>query len=155
MKTGTYYLIIKLETYKNIRIGKRPLSVFPAGFYVYVGSAMNNIDKRIARHMSTDKKFRWHIDWLLAESKIIAVRRIESEFRLECDVNHIIYQLSEKTVMKGFGSSDCSCDTHLIYFKDNPVQQLDITLALKLSKKLKSRYSSIRITKTPVIPETE
>jgi len=38
------------------------------GYYVYVGSAQNNISKRISRHLRKDKKTKWHVDYLTGYS---------------------------------------------------------------------------------------
>lgn len=119
MNTGSYLLIIKLSCSKHIKIGRKAVSEFPSGYYVYTGSAMNNLDKRINPHLSSWKKFHWNIDWLLSHSDIIGIKRIESDKKLECDISRVIHGLSQNTVMPGFGSSDCSCKTHLHYFTHN------------------------------------
>ncbi|MFB6215830.1 MAG: DUF123 domain-containing protein, partial [Candidatus Aenigmatarchaeota archaeon] len=36
---------------------------FRQGVYVYVGSAMNSVEKRLERHFSDNKKMHWHIDY--------------------------------------------------------------------------------------------
>lgn len=125
MSKGAYVLVIRLDKDSDIKVGKRPATRFPRGFYCYVGSAMNNLEARIGRHMSRDKRRRWHIDWLLEEAVIVDVRRIESPERLECRLSRDLAGLSGRVVMKGFGSSDCSCRTHLHYFKEDPSGELD------------------------------
>lgn len=134
MSTGTYFLITRLEKTRIIKIGRKDLREFPAGYYVYVGSAMNNLDKRIGRHLSKVKCFHWHIDWLLAHSCIAKVKRIESEKRLECTMSRTVQRYSLKTVMQGFGSSDCRCDTHLHYFKTDPEIIIDNAVCHRLSQ---------------------
>ncbi len=150
MNTGAYCLLIELDREKDLIIGRRASAKFPSGFYIYVGSAMNSLEHRINRHLSRNKKLHWHIDWLLAESKVIAVRRIESCTRLECEINNLIARISERTVMKGFGASDCSCNTHLHYFECNPDWLLDNALSRLQIENQKNRSSAIRIMKTPV-----
>jgi len=105
---------------------------FPRGYYCYVGSAMNNLEKRINRHMSEKKRFHWHIDWFLEYANIVDVKRIESDKRLECFLSRDIASLSDGVIMKGLGSSGCSCETHLHFFTKNPSRQLN-----KLVKKWK------------------
>lgn len=39
---------------------------FPAGWYVYTGSARNGVHQRIRRHLRREKRKHWHIDYLLA-----------------------------------------------------------------------------------------
>jgi Uri superfamily endonuclease len=125
MNNGTYSLVMKLDKDSIIVIGKMPPVKFPGGFYCYVGSAMNNLEKRICRHQSQDKALKWHIDWLLEHAKIMGIKKIESQKRLECELNRDVEDLSEGTVMSNFGSSDCSCKTHLHYFSRNPSREIE------------------------------
>ncbi len=125
MTKGTYCLVMKLDKDRNIEIGTRPHVRFPSGFYCYVGSAMNSLEKRIGRHMSRDKALHWHIDWFLEHARIVDVKRIESQDRLECGLSRDIARLSGRVIMKGFGSSDCSCETHLHYFMRDPSRELE------------------------------
>ena len=117
---GTYALVIHLPESRRIRIGNRE-NDFQKGYYVYVGSALNNLEKRIGRHMSADKKEHWHIDYFLKHAKILDVRTIQSEHRFECLVSRTVRQLADSEPMDGFGSSDCRCNTHLYYFSENPL----------------------------------
>lgn len=115
---GTYCLIINLKKNENIKIGKLYKHLeFKKGYYVYIGSAMNSLIKRIERHFSHDKKMHWHIDYLLnnKNSTIEEVLFNISNKKVECDLAKIIskkgYEISK------FGSSDCNCNSHLIYFE--------------------------------------
>ncbi len=125
MNRGTYCLVMKLGHGRSIKIGARPAIWFPKGYYCYVGSAMNSLSGRIKRHLSDQKRLHWHIDWFLKHARVTEVKKIECERRLECALSQEIAPLSEKTIMKGFGSSDCACETHLFYFKRNPEPDLD------------------------------
>ena len=125
MSRGTYCLVMRLPNKSDIKIGRRSAVTFPRGYYCYVGSAMNNLEKRINRHMSKKKRFHWHIDWFLEYAEIVDVKRIESEKRLECFLSRDIASLSDRVIMKGLGSSDCSCETHLHFFAKNPSRELD------------------------------
>ena len=87
------------------------------GYYVYIGSAMNSLVPRLNRHLSDEKKMHWHIDYLL-KSPDCHIRDILfniSDKRIECDLAEIISKDGEE--IPGFGCSDCSCSSHLIYFK--------------------------------------
>ena len=131
---GSYYLLMKLKEEREIPIGKRPPVRFPAGYYCYVGSAMNSLEKRICRHMSKEKNKHWHIDWFLEHADIEDVKKIESKKRLECDISQDVEEISDNVPMKGFGSSDCrTCSSHLYHFKKDPSGKLD-----RLVKKWKS-----------------
>jgi len=119
--SGIYHLLIQLLQPQKITIGKLGLFQFPAGYYVYTGSAMNGLEARIARHQRKEKKLHWHIDYLLQYGKIIDVFRHITKARLECEYNRQIMNLPEaQIIVLKFGSSDCKCDTHLVYFPYKP-----------------------------------
>jgi sugar fermentation stimulation protein A len=121
---GTYCLVMKLESDETIAIGKKT-NCFTKGYYVYVGSALNNLEKRIVRHRSRDKKHFWHIDYFLERAEILGVKTIVSPKRLECSLSQSVKQLADSEPMKGFGSSDCRCGSHLYYFVGNPLENED------------------------------
>ncbi len=115
---GLYLLFIRLDVSKTIGIGKLGNFEFKPGIYCYVGSGMNNLDKRIERHISDDKKKHWHIDYFLEEAEIIATVKIRTENNDECLLNKAISILSKETPVKKFGSSDCNCRAHLHYMEE-------------------------------------
>jgi len=109
----SYQLRIDVERPIRIGVGRLGRFLFPAGRYVYTGSAKRNLDQRIARHLRKEKKLRWHIDWLLSASgvKIVAVKRSREA---ECILNQEVIGV---VVVPGFGASDCrrGCGSHLRY----------------------------------------
>jgi len=122
---GTYILVIFLDKETNINIGSLGSIQFKEGFYFYVGSAMGSsgstsLVNRVKRHISLDKnkKIHWHIDYLLENenSSIIKIILIPSSFRFECIIAQELLDTSDGFI-EDFGSSDCSCKSHLIYFK--------------------------------------
>lgn len=118
MDKGTYILAMKFEKPVDITVGKLGRFTFPAGRYLYFGSAMNGLNARISRHLRSEKKFHWHIDYFLQKASIVDVWYIESEERLECDLCQEAMGFPDASVpVKGFGSSDCKCESHLLYFK--------------------------------------
>lgn len=107
----TYQLLIEVSMPVQIPVGKLGEFTFPAGRYVYTGSARRNIEARIARHLSADKKLRWHIDYLLADSQVQVIRVMRS-VRAEC----VVHQATPGDILiDGFGASDCraGCRSHL------------------------------------------
>ena len=120
MNSGAYLLIIFVNKSSKIRIGKLGTIFFKKGWYVYVGSAMNNLDARIERHLSIRKKIHWHIDYFLAKARIVDVIRKPSRKKQECILSRNILKLSNDSVF-GFGCSDCICKSHLYYFKNRPM----------------------------------
>ncbi len=114
----TYCLLIKKEKAGELQVGRLGLSDFPQGYYVYTGSAKRGLQARISRHLSRKKKLRWHIDYLLEESVIEEVFLSEKR---ECELNREVFSIRGATlVSKKFGSSDCSCSSHLAYFAERP-----------------------------------
>ncbi|HJN56839.1 MAG TPA: GIY-YIG nuclease family protein [Candidatus Woesearchaeota archaeon] len=119
IKKGIYILIIYLNKPKKIKIGTLGNIFFKKGYYCYIGSALNNLEKRVQRHLSSKKKIRWHIDYLLKHAKIINVKVKITNRKLECSVNKKV-EKNSKEVIKSFGSSDCNCKGHLWYFEKKP-----------------------------------
>ena len=116
---GIYALIITLEEDKNICVGKLGPVDFKEGYYVYIGSALNSLEGRINRHHRKDKKLHWHVDYLLNEGRIVEILCFETTKRLECTFARTFQKTLDS--IKNFGSSDCSCESHLFYSKDNPI----------------------------------
>ena len=113
---GTYCLILLLPEDTNITIGQLGTLHFYKGYYTYVGSALLNMEKRLQRHIANTKKVHWHIDYFLEHARIIDIAYIESSEKLECSLARIISALPFSHSIPHFGSSDCSCPSHLFYF---------------------------------------
>jgi len=115
---GAYVLLIKLDSDKKIKVGKLGKIFFKKGFYVYVGSALNGLEARLDRHKKTNKKFHWHIDYLLGHSKIIGIFYKEGLVKEECNIANLFLKYDS---VLGFGSSDCKCKSHLFFSKNNEI----------------------------------
>lgn len=121
MTPGIYHLLIYLSQDTTVEVAKLGRFHFPAGYYVYTGSALRGLESRVARHLQREKRLHWHIDYLLRYGCIIDVVTYQTTERLECDFNKKILSLpNSKILVKGFGSSDCRCPSHLIYFEEKP-----------------------------------
>jgi len=110
---GSYLIIIKLEDNKKLKIGMLGKIDFKKGYYVYVGSAMNGLEKRIQRHLRKKKKIHWHIDYLLNHARIINIFFKLSNNKQECKIAKLIEE--KLLAIKGVGCSDCKCISHLFY----------------------------------------
>jgi len=110
---GSYILLIELKNDTTIRIGKLGKRQFDKGCYLYVGSALNSLEQRINRHLRSDKKLYWHIDYLLKHAKISSVFYRESDNREECVIAKALNENLSPVI--GFGCSDCKCNSHLFY----------------------------------------
>jgi Uri superfamily endonuclease len=120
---GAYILVIKLSNNQKIQIGKLGKIFFKKGFYVYIGSSMNNLEKRINRHLNEDKKFHWHIDYLLKIAIILEIYLKKNTIKEECKIVNIFYKEKIEKVI-GFGCSDCNCKSHLFYGKKDDILNL-------------------------------
>ena len=118
---GSYLLILNLKKNQNIHVGELGKISFKKGFYIYVGSAMANLTKRMERHRRIRKRHHWHIDELRAVAEFHSVLAIRSSTRLECEIAEALSGIAE-WLIPGFGSSDCSCETHLFGMKSDPLQ---------------------------------
>lgn len=114
---GSYLLILRLQSAKEIRIGKLGLISFDPGHYIYTGSAMNSLEKRVKRHFITDKKLWWHIDYLTVNAEPLYALGIP-EKGVECALATELLALFPQ--IKDFGCSDCKCRSHLFYSPEDP-----------------------------------
>lgn len=116
MTPGVYQLHLNLPKTVRLKVGKLGTFLFPAGCYIYTGSALNGLEARLTRHQRQRKKLRWHIDYFLRHARIESIMVLPTRQRLECAVNErVLKQPGAQVVAKGFGSSDCRCPTHLVY----------------------------------------
>ena len=125
---GSYVLVIKNSKDQTIQIGKLGKIFFKKGCYAYVGSALNSLEGRINRHMRKDKKFHWHIDYLLDKTKIVDVFCKKSKRKEECETANIFSNFES---IKGFGCSDCKCKSHLFYVDKNKIENILIDTCLE------------------------
>ncbi len=115
---GVYVLLIKVNKKIQQKIGSLGKINFNKGIYAYIGSAQNNLEKRIARHKMKDKIKFWHIDYLLSNKnvKILKVFYKNSQKSEECKIARTLTK-TERFIPK-FGCSDCTCKSHLFEITD-------------------------------------
>jgi len=109
----SYQLVIEVRSPIRCDVGRLGVVDFPAGTYVYTGSARRNFEARLARHARTTKRLRWHVDYLLSAPGVRIVRIVRSR-RDECRLNQAV---KGAVCVPGFGASDCTagCGAHLKY----------------------------------------
>ena len=114
----------------SVMVGKLGVLHFKKGCYAYVGSALNGLDQRIQRHLRTDKKTHWHIDYLLPFTEVVEIFFKENNRREECR----IAQFLERDFVSnpGFGCSDCSCKSHLFFGSFDNIMQAVSSLHMEL-----------------------
>jgi len=116
---GSYLLILNLKREQKINVGRLGKVSFKKGFYIYVGSAMANLSKRMERHRHIRKQHHWHIDELRAVSEFHSILAIRSSARLECEIAEALSKMADWSI-PGFGCTDCSCETHLFGMSSDP-----------------------------------
>lgn len=110
---GIYTLLIKLDKSRTITIGKRGRISFGAGYYTYVGSALNGLEARIARHLKKDKVRHWHIDYFLQKARVEEVLWGITDKNEECAI--ALHHMQALLPVPHFGCSDCRCASHLFF----------------------------------------
>jgi sugar fermentation stimulation protein A len=119
---GSYLLILRLKRAKSLEFGRREhRQPFPAGYYIYVGSAMKNLTQRLERHRRLRKNKFWHIDYLREVSEFQAALPIRASEDLECAIAEKMRAIADWTI-PGFGASDCACPGHLFGMKEDPLK---------------------------------
>ena len=110
----TYQLVIDVIQPLTCVVGRLGEFAFPAGRYVYTGSARHAFEARVVRHCTRgDKRLRWHIDYLLEAPGVSVVEVVRSR-RGECALNK---KTGGTVPVPHFGASDCraGCGAHLKY----------------------------------------
>jgi sugar fermentation stimulation protein A len=121
--SGIYMILIKMKSCR-ITVGALGDIEFQSGWYIYTGSALRNLKSRVGRHLRKRKNKRWHVDYLIDRSEKTKSYPIYTQKKMECDLAAGIAAISDSRVI-GFGCSDCDCDSHLFYFKEDPQQNRD------------------------------
>jgi sugar fermentation stimulation protein A len=117
---GSYIVVLGLARDRQIPVGGLGDIKFRKGYYLYVGSAKKDLTRRINRHRSERKNLFWHIDYLREHAGFHAALPIRASADLECAIAASLSSIADWQIA-GFGSSDCSCETHLFGMKDDPV----------------------------------
>ncbi len=140
---GSYVLLIELPEAQTITIGSLKAIYFLRGYYAYVGSAMGGFKSRLNRHLKSDKKPHWHIDYLLEKASISQIILCETKDRAECAVAQALSCQFDS--IPGFGSSDCKCRSHLFFATDKMKPTIMATLSsLFLQPRLAQRERLIK-----------
>ena len=153
---GAYVMVIRLSRATQIPVGRLGEVSFAEGFYCYVGSAMGpgGLPARLARHLRDRKKPHWHVDYLLQRAAVVEIWEVPSSETLECDCAQTVLSLDgAQAPIQGFGSSDCTCATHLAYFSSHPSYDMFCTqLSARGHQFSANRHCSGRQSKQPYQP---
>ena len=126
-KMGTYALILHCGHERIIDTGKLGKMSVRKGYYVYVGSAFGSggLRARIKHHCRISKSPHWHIDYLRPAVEIIQVWYSHDPIKREHEWAGILMGVhGVKLPLKGFGSTDCNCDSHLFFFSMPPSMKM-------------------------------
>jgi len=122
-QAGTYALVLASTKAAPIRVGRLGTLQLEPGFYVYVGSAHGpgGLRARLANHLKPSTRPHWHVDYLRAHANPVEVWYANDRNRWECRWAACLGRMRGASVpLKGFGSSDCQCESHLFFFKSRP-----------------------------------
>jgi Uri superfamily endonuclease len=123
---GTYVLALELEARQQLAVGRLGVCEFPAGWYLYVGSARGpgGLAARLARHrrrLGQAKRAHWHVDYVRERAIWGGAWIRPSDLSLECEWAQILGSLGgAERVAPGFGASDCRCAGHLVRVESLP-----------------------------------
>jgi len=115
---GVYVLLIYVSGDVHVKVGALGRLLFRKGFYAYVGSAQNGLENRLMRHFQGARHKFWHIDYLIGSKAAFLVGAFykvagkDEECKSAREFGKIGFHV------KGFGCSDCGCESHLFMFKD-------------------------------------
>jgi len=118
---GVYVLIILITRNIKIKVGALREIKFAKGIYAYVGSAQNNLEKRIERHLKKNKKKFWHIDYLTA-NKFVKIVKVFYKLAKKSEECRTAEKLRKTEIpIKNFGCSDCNCESHLFKIENENI----------------------------------
>jgi Uri superfamily endonuclease len=119
-KRGTYLFIFHLRGDLKVKTRGGKTFYLPRGVYIYVGSAFGGggIPKRVGRHLKRSKPLRWHLDYITTseEFEFIGVIPFWGK-KVECKLAGLLRKIPKTEPIKGFGCSDCKCESHLFRLK--------------------------------------
>ena len=123
-RMGTYVLVITLGSDLTTEVGALGTLSFPAGVYLYTGSALGGLDQRVSRHIRHEKTVKWHIDRLTVAADSVIAYESYPDYVPECELASMASDCGMVPSVDGFGCSDCSCRTHLFRVTDGSLHLL-------------------------------
>ena len=114
--SGTYVLHIELPSPTEIQVGRLGHLGFESPYYLYFGSAFGpgGLKARLRHHLGVARRPHWHIDYLRQKADVIGVWYSDHDARLECVWADVASTHRGVSPVSRFGSSDCSCRSHLL-----------------------------------------
>ena len=140
-RMGTYVLIITLGSDLTTEVGALGTLSFPAGVYLYTGSALGGLDQRVSRHIRHEKTVKWHIDRLTVAADSVIAYESYPDYVPECELASMAGDCGMVPFVDGFGCSDCSCRTHLFRVTDG---SLDLLISRARLEPFRDRRNEIK-----------
>ena len=140
-RMGTYVLVITLGSDLTTKVGTLGTLSFPAGVYLYTGSALGGLDQRVSRHIRHEKTVKWHIDRLTVAADSVIAYESYPDYVPECELASMAGDCGMVPFVDGFGCSDCSCRTHLFRVTDG---SLDLLISRARLEPFRDRRNEIK-----------
>ncbi len=120
-RPGSYALYLALPQAVRLAVGRLCAWDFPAGDYLYLGSAQGpgGLRARLAHHTRLAERPHWHLDWLRPHAQVLGGWYASGTENLECLWSQALLSLPGVLIpCPGFGASDCrqGCQAHLLAF---------------------------------------
>jgi Uri superfamily endonuclease len=123
---GSYLLVLYLSRQTKLQVGRLGSVSFKRGWYFYAGSAFGpgGLCARLTHHFQPLRRYHWHIDYLRDFARVRSVW-----YQLGQNNEHRWSELlvdlpTAENPLRGFGSSDCLCRSHLVHIPRHPGQRL-------------------------------
>jgi sugar fermentation stimulation protein A len=117
--TGSYLLTLRVDSPSVTNVGSLGSLELKSGYYIYVGSGMNGLSSRIARHLRRRKKLKWHIDYIREKADSVRAFPIHGTKSIEFELASKVAKFYQ-TCFPGFGSSDSPLSSHLFFSETDP-----------------------------------
>ncbi len=119
---GTYAIILRCSDEDSILIGQLGEFQLRKGHYIYIGSAFGagGVRARVMRHHRDEKARHWHIDYLREHMPMVEAWYTHDAERREHRWVEVMTGMNLVPCLKGFGSSDCACYSHLFHVTARP-----------------------------------
>ena len=128
--SGVYILVFHLAKATSITFDRKGTRhKFPAGWYLYVGSAcgVGGLHRRLARHqrrIADGKKMHWNVDYFREHALLSELWYFETD---DCRFEHhwaqtVTDQMGATVPVPKFGASDCKadCSSHFFHLTARP-----------------------------------
>ncbi len=120
---GSYFVWFRLDEALEFECGALGTVRLDTGWAGYAGSAFGygGLAARLRRHLGSGTRLHWHIDYLRIHVTMTEFWFSQEPERLE----HLWAEVAAglpgaQLPARGFGSSDCGCESHLVHLPARP-----------------------------------